>query len=102
MYRFCFCESATPARTLMPASRGVKKKEATSICSWPHYCGQALACLAGAHIPLDQTARLALGITAPAHSLQEVRVLLLILFLLFLSERDDGKQVLELSEHFLF
>src|SRR3984957_809198 len=54
------------------------------------------------HVPLDEPADLALGITAPHHPRDEIAVLLFRLAVLLRSERDHRKQILDLGEYTLF
>src|SRR5271166_6080907 len=53
------------------------------------------------HVPLDQSADLALGVAARPHAAEEVGVLLLGLGILLGPEADDRQQVLDLAEHAL-
>src|SRR5580704_11844510 len=62
----------------------------------------ASAGLFHAHIPLHESANLALGITAPHHSRDKLAVLLFGIAVLFRTERDHRKQVLDLGEYPLF
>src|SRR5215212_4564975 len=62
----------------------------------------ARRCLAGlvhAHVPLDETTHLALGITALDHTIDKVGVLLLGLGVPLAAEADDRQQILHLAEH---
>src|ERR1700732_4819159 len=54
------------------------------------------------HVPFDEPANLALGITAPHHSLDKLAVLLFGIAVLFRAERDHRKQVLDLGKYTLF
>src|SRR3954467_3047259 len=55
-----------------------------------------------AHIPLDEPADLALGVTAVHHPRDEIVVLLLGFAVLFRAERNDGQQIFHLREYPLF
>src|SRR5690348_5147229 len=62
---------------------------------------RGVACLVDAHVPLDETTHLALGVAARHHALQEVVVLLLGIAVLLRAEADHRHQVLDLREHAL-
>src|SRR5436190_19080464 len=55
-----------------------------------------------AHIPLDEPADLALGVTAVHHPRDDIVVLLLGVAVLFRAERNDGQQIFHLREYPLF
>src|SRR6195952_5423508 len=59
----------------------------------------ASAGLLYAHIPLDEPADLALGVTAVHHPRDEIVVLLLGFAVLFRAERNDGQQIFHLREY---
>src|SRR5579872_1470765 len=54
------------------------------------------------HVPFDEPADLALGVTASHHPRDELAVLLLGVAVLFGTERDHRKQILDLREYTLF
>src|SRR5208337_1278363 len=60
-----------------------------------------LSGLVDPHVPLDQTADLALGVAARFHPIEEIGVLLLGLGVLLGPEADDRQQVFDLAEHAL-
>src|SRR5262249_9689167 len=58
----------------------------------------ASAGLLYAHVPLDETANLTLGVSALHHSAHELSMLLFAVAVLLRSERDDRQQILHLRE----
>jgi hypothetical protein len=62
----------------------------------------ALAGLLHAHVPFDEPANLALGITASHHALDKLAVLLLGIAVLFRAERDNRKKVFDLRKYPFF
>src|SRR3954467_11803414 len=59
-------------------------------------------CLTGlvdAHVPLDETAHLTLGVAALDHAVDEVGVLLLGFRVPLAAEADNRQQILDLAEH---
>src|SRR5580765_8647054 len=57
------------------------------------------ACLLHTHVPFDEPADLALGVTALHHPRDEVVVLLFGVAVLFRAERNHRKQVFDLGEY---
>src|ERR1700694_1187475 len=55
-----------------------------------------------AHVPFDEPANLALGITASHHALDKLAVLLFGIAVLFRAKRDNWKKVSDLREYPLF
>src|SRR6185312_7104445 len=62
----------------------------------------ASASLFYAHVPLDQSADLPLGVAALDHARDKVVMLLFCLAVLLRTEGNDGKQILNLGEYPLF
>src|SRR6202035_4865933 len=83
------------SRLLLP---GFRRRSTINIAT----VAAASAGLFYTHVPFDEPANLALGITAPHHSLDKLAVLLFGIAVLFRTERYHRKQIFDLGENPLF
>src|ERR1700733_599157 len=85
------------SRLLLPGFR-----RRSTICMATLAFASASAGLLHAHVPFDEPTNLALGVTTLHHPRDKLAVLLLGVAVLFRTERDHRKQVLDLGEYPLF